>query len=165
MLEVDAKTVTRWAKAGKLTTIRTPGGHRRYYEDEARALLACPTIQETAALLGVSKMTVCRLIHSGGLEAIRGRRPWLVTEESVQAYLRAAASPEVLEATARRDAKIIHAYTRDGLNLHDSGARAGVSGDTARRVLARRGIDRRPPGGTGRGVHAEGGDDARAAAD
>ena len=36
---VDAKTVTRWAKAGKLASIRTLGGHRRYREDEVRALL------------------------------------------------------------------------------------------------------------------------------
>ena len=27
---VDPKTVTRWAKAGKLTSIRTLGGHRRF---------------------------------------------------------------------------------------------------------------------------------------
>jgi hypothetical protein len=27
---VDSKTVTRWAKAGKLDCIRTPGGQRRY---------------------------------------------------------------------------------------------------------------------------------------
>lgn len=37
---VDPKTVTRWAKAGKLTSIRTLGGHRRYKEAEVRALLA-----------------------------------------------------------------------------------------------------------------------------
>ena len=37
---VDPKTVTRWAKAGKLTSIRTLGGHRRYRETEVRALLA-----------------------------------------------------------------------------------------------------------------------------
>lgn len=36
---VDPKTVTRWAKSGKLTSIRTLGGHRRYYESEVRALL------------------------------------------------------------------------------------------------------------------------------
>jgi len=28
MLRVDPKTVTRWARAGKLSSIRTPGGHR-----------------------------------------------------------------------------------------------------------------------------------------
>jgi len=40
MFRVDPKTVTRWAKAGKLTSIRTLGGHRRYRENEVRALLA-----------------------------------------------------------------------------------------------------------------------------
>jgi excisionase family DNA binding protein len=36
---VDPKTVTRWAKAGKLTAIRTLGGHRRYRRSEVQALL------------------------------------------------------------------------------------------------------------------------------
>jgi excisionase family DNA binding protein len=40
LFRVDPKTVTRWAKAGKLTSIRTLGGHRRYRESEVRALLA-----------------------------------------------------------------------------------------------------------------------------
>jgi len=39
LFRVDPKTVTRWAKAGKLTSIRTLGGHRRYRESEVRALL------------------------------------------------------------------------------------------------------------------------------
>jgi excisionase family DNA binding protein len=39
MFRVDPKTVTRWAKAGKLTSIRTPGGHRRYRESEVLGLL------------------------------------------------------------------------------------------------------------------------------
>ena len=40
MFRVDPKTVTRWAKAGKLTSIRTLGGHRRYRDTEVRALPA-----------------------------------------------------------------------------------------------------------------------------
>jgi excisionase family DNA binding protein len=39
MFRVDPKTVTRWAKAGKLSSIRTLGGHRRYRESEIRSLL------------------------------------------------------------------------------------------------------------------------------
>ena len=39
IFRVDPKTVTRWAKAGKLTSMRTPGGHRRYRESEVRNLL------------------------------------------------------------------------------------------------------------------------------
>ena len=40
MFRVDPKTVTRWARAGKLSSIRTLGGHRRYREAEVRALLS-----------------------------------------------------------------------------------------------------------------------------
>ncbi|MGH9194883.1 MAG: BldC family transcriptional regulator [Acidimicrobiia bacterium] len=40
LFRVDPKTVTRWAKAGKLSAIRTLGGHRRYREAEVRHHLA-----------------------------------------------------------------------------------------------------------------------------
>lgn len=30
MFRVDPKTVTRWAKRGRLPSITTPGGHRRF---------------------------------------------------------------------------------------------------------------------------------------
>jgi excisionase family DNA binding protein len=33
-LALIPKTVTRWAKAGKLTSIRTLGGHRRFRKSE-----------------------------------------------------------------------------------------------------------------------------------
>jgi excisionase family DNA binding protein len=39
VFRVDPKTVTRWAKAGKLTSIKTLGGHRRYRRTEVEALL------------------------------------------------------------------------------------------------------------------------------
>ena len=39
LFRVDPKTVTRWAKAGKLSSIRTLGGHRRYRASEVQALL------------------------------------------------------------------------------------------------------------------------------
>lgn len=39
LFRVDPKTVTRWAKAGKLNSIRTLGGHRRYKESEVKTLL------------------------------------------------------------------------------------------------------------------------------
>lgn len=40
LFRVDPKTVTRWASAGRIGSIRTPGGHRRFRETEVRALLA-----------------------------------------------------------------------------------------------------------------------------
>jgi excisionase family DNA binding protein len=39
MFRVDPKTVTRWAQAGKLSAVRTLGGHRRFHEAEVRELL------------------------------------------------------------------------------------------------------------------------------
>jgi excisionase family DNA binding protein len=39
LFRVDPKTVTRWAKAGKLSSIRTLGGHRRYRADEVMRFL------------------------------------------------------------------------------------------------------------------------------
>ena len=38
LFRVDPNTVTRWAKAGKLTSVRTLGGHRRYRASEVRSL-------------------------------------------------------------------------------------------------------------------------------
>lgn len=39
MFRVDPKTVTRWAKAGRLSSLKTLGGHRRYREAEVLSLL------------------------------------------------------------------------------------------------------------------------------
>jgi excisionase family DNA binding protein len=39
LFRVDAKTVTRWAANGRINSIRTPGGHRRFRESEVQALL------------------------------------------------------------------------------------------------------------------------------
>ena len=37
MFRVDPKTVTRWAKAGKLSAIRTLGGHRATARQRSRS--------------------------------------------------------------------------------------------------------------------------------
>lgn len=39
LLRVDPKTVTRWAAAGKIPAITTPGGHRRFRESVVRRIL------------------------------------------------------------------------------------------------------------------------------
>ena len=57
LFRVDPKTVTRWAKAGKLTSIRTLGGHRRYKESEVKALLKSisPIASDNTQSLGGNK--------------------------------------------------------------------------------------------------------------
>ena len=34
LFRVNPKTVTRWARAGKITAVRTLGGHRRFHAAE-----------------------------------------------------------------------------------------------------------------------------------
>ncbi|MER3453475.1 MAG: MerR family DNA-binding transcriptional regulator [Acidimicrobiia bacterium] len=40
LFRVNPKTVTRWARAGKITAIRTLGGHRRFRRSEIEQYLA-----------------------------------------------------------------------------------------------------------------------------
>lgn len=49
LFRVDPKTVTRWARAGKITAIRTLGGHRRYRSSEVYALLNGNAPEQAAA--------------------------------------------------------------------------------------------------------------------
>jgi excisionase family DNA binding protein len=46
MFRVNPKTVTRWARAGKLTAIRTLGGHRRFRASEIRRCLDEMSVEE-----------------------------------------------------------------------------------------------------------------------
>ncbi len=39
MFRVNPKTVTRWAREGRITAVRTLGGHRRFRAAEIRQLL------------------------------------------------------------------------------------------------------------------------------
>lgn len=38
VFSVSPKTVARWSRSGKLTALRTLGGHRRFRSDEVEAL-------------------------------------------------------------------------------------------------------------------------------
>jgi excisionase family DNA binding protein len=51
LFRVDPNTVTRWADAGKMTAVRTLGGHRRYRRDEVQNLLVASALSsaETSA--------------------------------------------------------------------------------------------------------------------
>jgi excisionase family DNA binding protein len=39
LFRVDPKTVSRWAISGRIPSVRTPGGHRRFRETDVRQLL------------------------------------------------------------------------------------------------------------------------------
>ena len=39
LFQVSERAVTDWARKGRIPSVRTPGGHRRYPADKVRALL------------------------------------------------------------------------------------------------------------------------------
>jgi hypothetical protein len=39
MINVSVATVTKWGKQKKIRVVMTPGGRRRYYEEDAKAIL------------------------------------------------------------------------------------------------------------------------------
>ena len=39
LFQVSERAVTDWARKGRLPSVRTPGGHRRYPADQVHALL------------------------------------------------------------------------------------------------------------------------------
>jgi excisionase family DNA binding protein len=43
VLHVSSRTVTRWADRGRLRSLRTLGGHRRYFEPDVLTLAASRT--------------------------------------------------------------------------------------------------------------------------
>ena len=59
MLGVHPSTLRQWADAGKIHTVRTPGGHRRFAESDVRALLE-PDASEPAGVRGGAQPAVIR---------------------------------------------------------------------------------------------------------
>lgn len=67
MLYVHPRTVTRWAKAGKLSSVRTAGGHRRFALSEVLRLMSG---QATAEGTSTYEQVSAELVHdSPGIEA------------------------------------------------------------------------------------------------
>ncbi len=79
LFRVDPKTVTRWATAGRIGSIRTPGGHRRFRESEVKALLAELTTEAAVARTFVDR---CITEHNAGRLAIQdaAMAKWWTTE-------------------------------------------------------------------------------------
>lgn len=48
IFRVNPKTVTRWARSGKLPAIRTLGGHRRFRSADIRAFLDADEVDTVA---------------------------------------------------------------------------------------------------------------------
>jgi excisionase family DNA binding protein len=97
------------------------------------------TVEEIAAGLGVSKMTVYRMIHTGRLDAIRaGERVYRIHQAAYDAYLgkavyvpanRKEAPRPGPSPRARRDASLAEDVKADRAHWDDKYAAAPEDGD------------------------------------
>lgn len=69
VLGVNESTVRRWADSGQLHVFRTPGGHRRFAEDELYALLESGGHQPDRVLENAAVTRIRRGLHSGREDA------------------------------------------------------------------------------------------------
>lgn len=51
IFRVDPKTVTRWAEDGRITRVKTPGGHGRFRQSDIRGLLEANGVTNADAVI------------------------------------------------------------------------------------------------------------------
>ena len=66
MLGVHPSTLRQWADSGKIPTVRTPGGHRRFAESDVRALLEPEPLQPSGVQLLVQSAVGRTRLEVGG---------------------------------------------------------------------------------------------------
>jgi excisionase family DNA binding protein len=135
LLGVNESTLRRWADAGHVRSFRTPGGHRRFSEDDLRVLMAGQTPAAREPYDSIGNLALTRIRRR--LQRGRGQAHWyaeLDEEEReslrplgrrlvalVSEYLSGGANRPHLIEEARG---IAHEYgallVRDGLSLRDA---------------------------------------------
>jgi excisionase family DNA binding protein len=137
-LGVDQSTLRRWSDAGKVPVFRTPGGHRRYAEDDLRRLVGeGPRRQERAR---INRQTLTDRSLSGYeeeyLRSARERR-WFkayspATQEEHRRLGRRLVDLAIRYASAQPEAVDRGSYLSEGQQIGEhygrSGAIAGLSG-------------------------------------
>ena len=112
LFRVDRLTVTRWARAGKLPSLRTLGGHRRYRESEVRGLLGRG---------GYRLLTLSRVLpawSSPGLERDRSIQVLAplerVTQEHVTMVSRTHGVPRSMIDASQESRRCLEPVEREG---------------------------------------------------
>jgi excisionase family DNA binding protein len=121
ILYVDPKTVTRWAQVGKIASIRTAGGHRRFWKSDVLALLSGPLHHH----------------HQGAdPEAEPAWSPGTEAAESVAAAVVAEAVAIALEAEAEAAAEAVLATAAAVAAAAEKAAQAAARARAARAFAA-----------------------------
>ncbi|MCS7276994.1 MAG: helix-turn-helix domain-containing protein [Dehalococcoidia bacterium] len=61
LLGVNESTLRRWADAGHVRSFRTPGGHRRFSEEDLRALIEGHTAERRASYRDLGQLALARI--------------------------------------------------------------------------------------------------------
>jgi excisionase family DNA binding protein len=61
LLGVNESTLRRWADAGHIRSFRTPGGHRRFSEEDLHIMTVGQGVQENTMYSGLNQLTVSRI--------------------------------------------------------------------------------------------------------
>ncbi len=135
LLGVNESTLRRWADAGHVRSFRTPGGHRRFSEDDLRALVAGQSPASREPYTSINNLALSRIRRR--LQRGRGQAPpWYSgLNEDDRERLRplgrrlVALTSEYLTKGARRGRlaeearEIGHEYgkelARDGMTMRD----------------------------------------------
>jgi len=104
LLYVDPKTVSRWAMAGKIRSIRTPGGHRRFLRSEIEAMIEVGDFESRAdsppVIVRTSASTPWPSDHDGSVRAHQVAAGVVAEAVSVAARAQADyASADLVEAS------------------------------------------------------------------
>lgn len=127
VLGVNESTVRRWADSGQLHVFRTPGGHRRFAEDELYALLESGGSQPDRVLENAAVTRIRRGLHSGREDA-----KW---NDSIS-----ASSRDQLRPLGRRLLEIVDDYIWRRARRSDLELEVTLIGEQYGRELRQRGI-------------------------
>ncbi len=135
ILFVDPKTVTRWARAGKLDAIRTPGGHRRYLRSDVMAIMTGHhTSQRSEPATSPAESGSST---DGAPEGAEGTAPAASVSDAIAVALEAEAA-EAAEAVVLSTAAALEAAKRAAEAATKArSARAFVTAEAARASAAR----------------------------
>jgi excisionase family DNA binding protein len=136
LLGVDQSTLRRWSDTGKVPVFRTPGGHRRYAEDDLRGLIGASARRGDRPRVNHQQLTDRSLsgFEEGFWQGARARR-WfrafspakhdelrLLGRRLVDLAVRFAAAPESQDRSSWLDEG-----RQIGEQYGQSGARAGLT--------------------------------------
>ncbi|MDR7483861.1 MAG: helix-turn-helix domain-containing protein [Armatimonadota bacterium] len=128
-LGVDEATLRHWADTGRVRTFRTPGGHRRFLEDDLHSLIAreIPRVDDLGHLV---ERRSARVLAGSPARPLETRAWFASLDETLRARARAYGRQVfgevvryVAEPAARREIRerVLAAGRQYGIDLRDAG--------------------------------------------